>query len=104
MANSVCTADFNEKVINAEGLILVDFSADWCGPCKMVAPILEEIATQHKGEVTIYSLDVDENREVAVRYGIMSIPCLILFENGAALKQTIGAQPKEAILEFIGLQ
>lgn len=92
--------DFNEKI--SKGRVLVDFFATWCGPCKMLAPILEEIDERHEaGDLLIVKVDVDEAGVIAARFGIQSIPTLILFENGSAVKQTLGYMPKPQLLNFL---
>ena len=92
--------EFNEKV--SKGRVLVDFFATWCGPCKMLAPVLEEIdQRQEAGDLLIVKVDVDEVGVVAARFGIQSIPTLILFENGHAVKQTLGYMPKPQLLNFL---
>ena len=88
--------DFNEIIKNK---VLVDFYADWCGPCKMLAMEIEKVASEI--DIDIVKVNVDEEEEIARRYGVMSIPTLILFENGQELKKTIGFMPKEKIKEFI---
>ena len=88
--------DFNEIIKNK---VLIDFYADWCGPCKMLAMEIEKVASEI--DIDIVKVNVDEEEEIARRYGVMSIPTLILFENGQELKKTIGFMPKERIKEFI---
>ena len=78
-----------------DGLVIVDFWADWCQPCKMIAPILEEIAREYEGKVKVAKLDVDENPRAAMRYRVMSIPTVILFKNGEPVEVWVGAQPKK---------
>ena len=85
--------DFDEKVIKSSKPILVDFYANWCGPCKMIAPYLEELADEFKGKVTVAKLDVDQNNQSAMRYGVRGIPTLILFENGQQKETIVGADP-----------
>lgn len=88
--------DFNEIIKNK---VLIDFYADWCGPCKMLAMEIEKVASEI--DIDIVKVNVDEEEEIARRYGVMSIPTLILFENGQELKKTIGFMPKDKIKEFI---
>jgi thioredoxin 1 len=105
-AAAVTDATFDNEVLKSSTPVLVDFWAEWCGPCKMISPLLEEIADEHKGKVTVVKLNVDENPEVAMRYGVMSIPTLALFIGGVEKKRLIGAMPKRNIVnelsEFIG--
>lgn len=84
-----------------EGLVLTDFWATWCGPCKMIAPVLEELDSEMNDKVQIVKLDVDENQETAAKYGVMSIPTLILFKDGEVVDKVVGFQPKEALVELI---
>lgn len=88
---------FDEQVMKGKGLILVDFWAEWCGPCRMVAPILDELAEEYGEQVTIAKLNVDENRESAARFGIRSIPTILVFKDGAQVEQIVGALPKSAL-------
>ncbi|MFB1050892.1 thioredoxin [Paraliobacillus sp. JSM ZJ581] len=84
-----------------DGLVLVDFWATWCGPCKMIAPVLEEIDAELGDTVKIVKLDVDENQETAGKHGVMSIPTLMIFKDGEVVDQIVGFQPKEALVELI---
>lgn len=85
--------NFDETIGN--GKVLVDFWAGWCMPCKMIAPVIEELASENEGSVTVAKVDVDSNNDIAARYNIMSIPTVILFGDGVELKRFIGVQPKE---------
>lgn len=84
--------NFDETI--GKGAALVDFWAGWCMPCKMVAPVIEELAGQYEGRVTVAKVDVDNNNEIAARYGVMSIPTVIIFNDGAEVKRFVGVQPK----------
>jgi thioredoxin 1 len=86
-------------VLNSEKLVLVDFWATWCGPCRMVAPVLEEIAAEHSETITVAKIDIDENPATARDYKVMSIPTMILFKGGEPVKQIVGAKPKAALLQ-----
>ena len=85
----------------SSGLVLVDFWAAWCGPCKMIAPVLEELDAEMGSEVKIVKVDVDNNPSTAAEYQIMSIPSLLLFKDGEVVGKTVGFQPKEALIDFI---
>ena len=96
---TVIDADFDTKVLKSTIPVLVDFWAVWCGPCRMQDPILEELVKEHEGKVTIAKLNVDENPNTASKYGIMSIPTLLLIKGGVIVKQMIGVQSKETLVE-----
>ncbi len=93
--------NFEEEVLKASGKVLVDFYADWCGPCKMMAPIIEEIADEVKETAKVGKVNVDNNQELAIQYDVMSIPTIILFENGKAQKTFIGVTDKQEILDVL---
>jgi thioredoxin 1 len=95
---TVTDASFANDVLNSDKPVLVDFWATWCGPCRMVAPVLEEIAGEHADKITVAKLDVDANPTVARDYQVLSIPTLILFKGGEPVKQIVGAKPKAALL------
>ncbi|MDD3777351.1 MAG: thioredoxin [Actinomycetota bacterium] len=94
-------ADFEDQVINSDLPVLVDFWAVWCGPCKMIAPELEKLSDEKKDVLKIGKLNVDENRDTAIKYGISSIPTLLLFKDGKIAKKLIGAMSKDKILNEI---
>ena len=94
---AVTEGDFQQEVLEAETPVLVDFWAEWCAPCKMIAPILDELAIEYDGKVKFTKLDVDSNPQIAMQYGIRSIPTLLVFKGGGAVDQVVGAVPKAAI-------
>jgi thioredoxin 1 len=93
-AKSVTEASFEQDVLNSEKPVLVDFWAEWCGPCRQVSPILDQIASEHADKLTIVKLNVDEEPELAMKYQITSIPALKVFQGGQVVKTIIGAKPK----------
>ena len=102
MAEIVINSDnFEQEVLRSPIPVLVDFWATWCGPCRMVAPIVAEIAEEMAGKVKVCKVDVDENQELAMKYRVASIPTLIVFKNGEAVTGMVGARPKAAILEML---
>src|SRR6266487_893712 len=96
---TVTDATFADEVLQADGPVLVDFWAEWCGPCKMVSPVLDEIAGEYPDKITVAKVNIDENPSIARDYQIMSIPTMSVFEKGQVVKQIIGARPKAAILK-----
>jgi thioredoxin 1 len=101
MAFTFTDANFTDEVENAEGLVVVDFWAVWCGPCQMLGPIIEELAVEYEGQVKIGKLDVDANQVISQKYGIMGIPAVKFFKNGEVVHEITGVQPKEVIQEKI---
>jgi thioredoxin 1 len=97
----VTTSTWNNFVLKSEKPVLVDFWAEWCGPCKMVGPVLEQLSKNMDGKVKLAKLNVDENQEIAMKYGIKSIPSLVLFNEGQEIGRTVGAAPKETYQRFI---
>ena len=98
MAQAITSEEFQEKVLSADKPVLVDFFATWCGPCKMMAPVIEEVAAEMDGKAYVYQVDIDENMDIARSLGIMSVPTFIVFKDGQPAARTMGAQPKESIL------
>ncbi len=101
MSEAVTSADFQSKVLESDVPVLVDFFATWCGPCRMLAPVLEEVTTEVAGKAKVVKLDIDQSPDIAQRYGVMSVPTLIVFENGQVKRQTVGAQPKQNVLALL---
>ena len=97
MTEQISSAEWQAKVLDSDKPVLVDFFATWCGPCKMMAPVIDEVAAE-KADASVYKIDIDENPDIAQKYGVMSIPTFIVFKNGEPAGKTLGAQPKENIL------
>ena len=96
---AVTDADFASEVLDNDKPVLVDFWAEWCGPCRMVAPILEEISNEHGDKIEIVKLNIDENPQVPQKYGVMQIPTMNVYKGGEVVKQIMGAKPKAALLK-----
>ena len=103
MANAVVVNEesFDKEVLESTIPVLVDFWAAWCGPCRAIAPIVEQIAAEHPGRLKVVKLDVDENGEISIRYGVMNIPTLLLFKGGKVVERIVGAMPKPALMSRI---
>ena len=100
-ALKVDEAGWDAQVMKSPGLVLVDFWAVWCGPCQMVAPIIEELATEYAGKVKVMKLNTDENPEIAGTYQVMSIPTILIFKNGQPVERLVGAMPKRKFKEVL---
>ncbi|NLC63881.1 MAG: thioredoxin [Thermoanaerobacterales bacterium] len=94
---------FDTEVLQAEGKVLVDMWAPWCSPCRMMAPVIDDIAAEYDGSLKVCKLNVDENPEISSRYGVMSTPTLMLFENGQVAGKMVGFKPKEEIVRELGV-
>lgn len=101
MTTHVNDTSFNAEVLRADGLILVDFWAEWCGPCKQIVPVLDELARERQGSLTVVKINVDENLKTAMQYGVRSIPTLILFKGGEVVSTKIGAVSKSLLVDWI---
>lgn len=97
----VTTDTFEKEVLQAEGPVLVDFNADWCGPCKMLAPVIDELAEEHP-EIKVVSVNIDDEEDLADEYDVFSIPCLVVFKGGEEADRSVGGRSKDEILEMIG--
>ena len=94
-------SEFETKVINGQGAFLVDFWAEWCGPCRQIAPVLDEISKEREGKLTVVKVNIDKNPNTPQKFGVRGIPTLILFQNGQAVSTKVGSLPKSKLLEWI---
>lgn len=101
---TITDENFESEVINSDQPVLVDFWATWCGPCKIIAPIIEELADEFDGKAKVAKVDVDHNQETAGKYGIRSIPTLVIFKNGQEVDRVIGAVPKNTLADKLNEQ
>lgn len=97
----ITSENFNEEVLNFKGKVLIDFYANWCGPCKMMSPIIDEIAEEMEGKVKVGKVNVDDNQQLAIKYNVMSIPTIIIYKNGMPVKSFVGLRDKNEILDSL---
>lgn len=102
MAKVVTTDNFAQEVLNARQPVLVDFFATWCGPCKVLAPVLDEVASELQGKASVVKVDVDASPNIAAQYGVMSVPTVAVFKGGKLINQVVGVQPKANLLALVG--
>ncbi|QXJ22035.1 thioredoxin [Actinomadura graeca] len=98
---TVTDATFDDEVLKSDTPVLVDFWAEWCGPCRMIAPVLDQIAEEKDGKIRIAKLDYDANPKTPQKYGVMGLPTLLLYKNGEVVEQIVGAKPKRALLKVL---
>ena len=101
MSIQVSDSEFEQQVLNAPGPVLVDFWAEWCGPCRQIAPTLDEIAKERAGKITVAKINIDKNPGTPQKYGVRGIPTLIIFKNGQAASTKVGSLPKSKLVEWI---
>jgi thioredoxin 1 len=104
MALEITDANFDEVVMNSDKPVIIDFWAEWCGPCRMVGPVVDELAKEYDGKAVIGKLDVDNNPKVATEFGIMSIPALLFFKDGKVVDKQVGAVPKHILANKLNAQ
>lgn len=97
----ITSENFEKEVLNSEVPVLVDFFATWCGPCKMMSPVIEELAKEMEGKAKVYKVDTDKEQELAIKYGIMSIPTFIVFKNGEVSNIVVGMRDKEELIKLL---
>ena len=97
----ITSENFNEEVLNSKGKVLIDFYADWCGPCKMMSPIIDQIAEETNEDVKVGKINVDDNQDLAMKYNVMSIPTIMVIKNGQVLKTFVGVRDKKEILDAL---
>jgi len=101
MSQIVASSDFDTKVLGADKPVLVDFFATWCGPCKRLAPVIDELSSELAGKVDVYKLDIDQSPDIAARFKVSSVPTIMLFEGGQMKAKTVGAVPKQQLMQML---
>jgi len=104
MAFEFTDANFQEVALDKEGIAVVDFWAEWCGPCKMIGPVIEELATDFEGKVTVGKMNVDSNKDIPMKYGVRSIPTILILKNGELVDKHVGVTSKQALADKINAQ
>jgi thioredoxin 1 len=101
LTHNLSDEEFESKVSHSKGLVLVDFWAEWCGPCRVIGPIINELASEHQGELQVFKMDVDENPKTPTQFHVRGIPTVILFKDGKPVDQIVGSHPKDAFVKAI---